>query len=374
MQKNAIILLVFVLLIAVGVALRVLPENTNGQTAATPGEPLRPTAPATFRGFSLQLHNADPEGKTLTLIDEIAQTQANAVCLVIHAYQDNINSTSIFIDARKSPTDEHLGKLIDRAHAKGLKVAIMPVVLLKNKRQNNEWRGRIQPDHWALWWREYRNIILPYARLAQAHDVELFSVGSELLSTEDQAQRWHELIDDVRDVFKGRLTYSANWDKYQAPTWWDRLDIIGMTSYHELSTDSDPSLETLEGAWAPIRQKILAWQKTVNRPILFTEVGWPNQVTAAHYPWNYYAAPDQPAPQLQARLFEAFFRTWGQEPVVAGMMVWEWKWKPDQDTAPQTDTTYCPVDKPAMDIINRFYRQAALAAPSPTRQPQPEAP
>jgi hypothetical protein len=371
MHRNAVILTIFVLLVAAAVILRSVPSRPDSRPSAAPGRAVHPTRAGAFRGFSLQLHNADPEGKTLKLVDEVAQTSANTLCLVIHAYQDNLNSTSIFIDARKTPSDKHLGRLIDRAHEKGLQVAVMPVVLLTNKRESTDWRGRIKPDNWEKWWHDYRAFILRYAHLAGAHDVEIFSVGSELLSTETHVDRWQALIADVREACDSRLTYSANWDRYQAPPWWDRLDIIGMTSYHELAAGSDPSLEELKQAWEPIRREILDWQKGVNRPILFTEVGWPNQATAARYPWNYYAAVDQPAPQLQARLFEAFFQTWTDQSGVAGILVWEWKWKPEQDTAPQSDTSYCPLDKPAMDVIDRYFRAAHAAEVSSDPPSQP---
>ncbi len=177
------------------------------------------------------------------------------------------------------------------------------------------------------------------------------------MSTEKQLAQWIELIGAVRKVFRNRLIYSANWDHYKPPKFWNLLDIVGITTYFEVGTDEDSSMKQLLAAWAKIRAEILEWQKTVARPIMFTEVGWPNQVTAARYPWNYYASPKSPDPDQQSRCFEAFFKTWENTSAVAGFLVWEY---PNRDMtrqqlAPDKDTSYYPCEKPAMKIIERQF-------------------
>jgi len=351
MNKNAILLILFAFVVLAMLCFRGL----NGEDPApVPGlEPARPSRAGEFRGISLQLHTGDDNHPHEFFISEIARTGANTICFVFHGYQEHAGSKSIFVDTRKVPSDRRLRKMIDHAHKKGLRVILMPVVLLA-KRRENEWRGKINPGNWDSWWKDYSQFILRYAKLAESGKAEVFSVGSELISTETQTDRWKKLIAEVRKVYSGRLTYSANWDHYQAPKWWDDLDIVGMTSYYTLAKGTNPSLADLKKTWAGIRKKVLAWQKTVNRPILFTEVGWPNQVTAAEFPWNYYAATDKPDPKLQARCFEAFFETWKGEPAVAGYLIWEWRTYPKKNLDPQKDTSYCPAGKPAMKIISKY--------------------
>ncbi|HUS46791.1 MAG TPA: hypothetical protein VM098_01635, partial [Phycisphaerae bacterium] len=90
-----------------------------------------------------------------------------------------------------------------------------------------------------------------------------------------------------------------------------------------------------------------------NRPILFTEVGWPNQKTCAQYPWDYYRSPDKPDPTAQANCFEAFFQTWVGQKATAGFLVWEWRHHPDQKMD-EKDPSYVPVGKPAMKVISKY--------------------
>lgn len=334
-------------------------------SAAGGTAPLRATDPAEFRGITLQIHSPDQAAIATKLIDEIADNKINTLALVVAGYQECAASTSIFIDIRRAPSDDQIRKMIAYARGKGLRVTLMPIVLLENAR-DGEWRGKINPEggRWDDWWERYTNFIMHYAHIAQDSKVELFTVGSELISTEKQTDRWRGLIKKVRAKFDGRLTYSANWDHYKVPEFWDDLDIVGMTTYYDLVGGKAPKDEVLRASWAKIKKEVQDWQRKVNRPVLFTEVGWPNQVTAAEFPWDYYRSMDKPDPDLQARCYKTFFETWSGEKNVAGFLVWEWRTGLDQKTDPKTDTGYVPKDKPAMKEINEFFsRQAAATKP-----------
>ncbi len=286
----------------------------SGQDSAA--HPARTTVANEFKGMTLQIHSPEEAQIATKLIDEIARTKVNTLSLVLAGYQECANSTSIFIDIRRVPTDDQLRKLIRYAHDKGLHVTLMPIVLLENPR-DGEWRGKINPEggRWDDWWERYTNFILHYARIAADTDVELFAVGSELISTEQQTDRWKALIEKVRNMpFRGRLTYSANWDHYKVPQFWDKLDIIGMTTYYELTGGKQPTEDVLLASWNRIKKEILDWQaKSKNpRPLLFTEVGWPNQKTAAEFPWDYYRAQDKPDPEPPGQVLQDLLRGLGQ--------------------------------------------------------------
>jgi hypothetical protein len=375
MKRNNL-LLPAVFLVVMGVIAGVAALHGAGGIAertAQTSPATRPSAAGEFRGFSLQLHSSDPAHPYEKLVDEIAATGANTIKLVVPGWQENCSSTSIFIDVRKGPWPARVVEVIRHARKKGLHVVFMPIVLLENGREG-EWRGKINPEKWDHWWDDYNEFILHNARLAQEGGADVFMVGSELISTEDQTDRWKALIAEVRKVFKGRLSYSANWDHYEGIQWWSDLDLVGMTTYYNLADDKKPTSDVLLASWKPIHKAILEWQAKVNRPILFTEVGWPNQVTCAEVPWDYYRSPDKPDPALQAACFESFFRTWDGEPAVAGWLVWEWRTSLDQK-CDESDTSYNPEGKPAMAVIKKRLGAAKAGgdsnAPPPTAQTAP---
>ncbi|RPI58800.1 MAG: hypothetical protein EHM48_09755 [Planctomycetaceae bacterium] len=334
-------------------------------------KPVKPLDMEQIRGVCLQVQSGDDTHPFPKYIGEIADTGANTICMSVAAFQQNCGSSSIFIDARKNPSSKRMKELFDEAHKKGMKIVLMPIVLLENPR-DGEWRGKIDPtkdkNSWDEWWESYTNYILHYAQIAEESKVEIFMVGSELVSTESQTERWVKLIEQVRKVYSGKLSYSSNWDHYKPVKYWDKLDIVGMTTYYDLCGDQKPTMDVLLATWKGIKKEILDWQATVNRPILFTEVGWPNQETAARYPWDYYRAMDKPAPELQKLCFEAFFKAWADEKALAGYLVWEWRNYDQYEIGPK-DTGYCPMNKPAMEVISKHFKlpngKQALTATAP---------
>jgi len=332
-------------------------EGANAPVAASQAA-VRPGYAGQFRGISLQLQNGSPSHPFEQYIDEIADTGANAICLIVPAYQENASSTSIFIEARKAPSDERVAKLIDYAHKRGLRVLFMPIVLLENAKED-EWRGKIGAKDWTStqtddWWERYADLVLHYAQICQQTKAEVFMVGSELISLETSEDRWRDLIAQVRQAYKGMLSYSANWDHYKPVKFWDALDIIGMTTYYDLTGGKPVTLETLMDSWKPIKKEILDWQSKIGKPLIFTEVGWPNQVTCAQYPWDYYRSMDKPDTKAQALCYEAFFKTWIGEKAAGGFLVWEWRNYPQQKIGPE-DTSYVPCGKPCLKVIEKYF-------------------
>ena len=305
-----------------------------------------------FDGVAVQVFHADDAVKRYgRLINEVADLGAKCVILSLNGYQDKIESTLIAPKKEECPSDEAWLEIFKIAHGRGLKVVLMPKILLTNP--DGSWRGKIQPPSWAAWFSQYRKFILHYAALAERGGVELFLVGSELISTEKLTEEWKGLIRDVRDVFGGLLGYSANWDHYTGIQFWADLDVVGMTTYHKLADEPGPSLDELREAWKPIREKILEWREKVDRPILFTEAGWCSQEGSSIEPWNYYHKEEATAAghEEQKRNYQAFIDTWGDQKGVVGIVWWEWT---EAEGGPN-DYSYTPRGKPAEQVLREWF-------------------
>ncbi len=316
------------------------------------GPPIKPSRAGELRGMTLQLQSYWEGNPFEKYVDEIADTGANTICFALAAFQENASSNSLFIEYRKVPSIKRLKGLINLAHKRGLRVVLMPIVLLEKPRPR-EWRGRINPPDPDYWWKHYENYLLFYAQVAAETKTEVFMVGSEMVDLEDQTRRWRQLIKEVKKVYKGQLSYSANWDHYEDIEWWDDLDLVGMTVYYDLVGNKKPTLDVLTESWKPIKKKILAWQRRVGKPILFTEVGWPSQKGCAKEPWNYYGSKT-PDPVTQDNCFKAFFETWKGEKSIAGVLIWEWRNHREQ-VGGMKDTSYVPTGKPAMKTIRKYF-------------------
>jgi hypothetical protein len=302
-----------------------------------------------LRGVAMQVGGGGWVAEYNQTIDRIAQTGADALLLVVNGRMENGSSSQVYLDMRYTPTPEHLGQIID--HAKGLKlrVVLMPILLLDKPRAAAEWRGTINPEDWDAWWESYRWYLHHYYIIAEAHKVDVLSVGSELVSTEPKTQEWRKTIDQVRQHFKGMLTYSANWDHYKDIPFWDQLDLVAMNSYWTLgeSREGKVSVQEIEQRWSRIKQNLLAFLDRVHKPLLFMEVGWCSLQNAAKEPWDYTLQEVPLDLDLQRKLYEGFFKSWHGVPQLGGFMIWEW-------TPVPYERGYTPEGKPAEAVLREW--------------------
>lgn len=329
-----------------------------------PGDPaprqplLSPHDP--YHGVAWQIHRSEHcIEEARLLLGQIADLGADSVLISNAGYQEHAGSESFKIDPEVTPSPEQWEEIFRIAHGNGLRVILMPIILLSDPR-GTEWRGVINPPNWSDWVDQYREFLLYFARIAAKSNVEVFMVGSELISAEKNVhvEQWRQLIRDVRKVFPGKLSYSSNWDHYKHVEFWDELDLIGMTSYYKLSSEPNPSLEKLVDAWKPIRRGLLRWQAEIGKPLLFTEVGWCSQEGASIEPWNYYhkQTPTAAGHEEQANCYRAFIETWkddfarGRESPVGGAIWWEWMNVPGGPD----DYNYIPKGKPAEVELRRW--------------------
>jgi len=345
--------------------------------AAAPNAPSTPVCIAPglipYRGMAVQVASGwyKPQETYIPLLREIAGLGANTVLLCIPGQMEHATSQSIYIDVRKVPPPEDLKTIIRAGRDAGLRVLIMPIVLLRNPR-GSEWRGVIDPPDWEDWWQQYHEFILFFADICREGGADGLMVGSELVSAEKYTNKWYDLIAQCRTRFAGgKLGYSANWDHYRPVEFWDKLDFIGMTSYYTLADAKGASVEQIMARWEPIKKDILTWQHKIGKPLLMTEVGWCSQEGAATAPWNYYqnqvASPA--GLEEQRRLYEAFVRVWSDAPELMGAVWWEW----DANSGGPDDYGYSPRGKPAEQVLRQWFTSGreptSAPAAAPTTQP-----
>lgn len=309
------------------------------------------------RGVSLGLFASteEPEEQRAIygrLLDEVRAIGASDVAILNEWSQARVSSSSVSRRLHGKDGDALLEWVIDRAHARGLRVFSMPIITLEIAR-GRDWRGTLQPSDWDAWWSSYEALILEHADLCSKKAVELLSVGSELVSAEAQDDRWRSLIKRVRGRYGGLLTYSANWDHFEPVPFFDALDLIGVSVYPPLARDSSQRDEAVfERGWVPFVQRLREKASETGRRYVFTEVGYPSHTEAALRPWDYRpkGAPD---PALQATLYRVLFKTWQADPKLEGLFVWNWFGFGGLD-----DRSYTPRGKPSAAVLQHWYRRS----------------
>jgi hypothetical protein len=317
-------------------------------TGLVPIQDLRP-----YRGVAIQLQRVDWVSEYEKTIDDAANDGADTISLVVDSRQENKESLEMYVDMRKTMTVPQLSEIIGHAKSKGLRVILMPLVLL-DAPIKDEWRGQLDPREgkWHDWFENYRDMISHYARVAESSHVDVLVVGSELVSSEKHPDEWIETIKAVRQIFHGQLTYSSNWDRYESVTFWNYLDLIGMNSYWTLGEDHNVSVDQIKQAWSKIQKKMFEFQRTVHKPVILLEAGWCSLSNAAKDPWDYTREELDADNELQRKLYEGFFESWWGKPQLAGFVLWEMH--PGGDP---TGKGYTPQGKPAEQVMRAWLRK-----------------
>lgn len=198
--------------------------------------------------------------------------------------QATVEEKDISSDPKDTPDDSAIIHAINKAHSLGMKIMLKPHVDVKT----GQWRGDIIPS--GDWFASYKNYLVHYARIASLYNVELFSIGTELVNTTtaNWQGEWENIIKEIRGVFAGPLVYGANWNEYKTVGFWDKLDFVGIDAYFPLTAKKDPTREELLAAWKGHALEIDKWLKEnkINKPVIFAEIGYCSADGANIEPWS----------------------------------------------------------------------------------------
>lgn len=236
--------------------------------------------------------------------------------------------------------DAALRSVLKRVHAAGLQCFLLPRIESPDFfKPPYPFRADIDfptADGWERFHKEIERMTLHYGALAQEEKVAIYGLSLELKrSVRDHEARWRTIVQKARSVFRGMLTYSANWwDEWEHVPFWDALDAIGIGAYFEVPAKDpdtgkvDPPAKDLAGlkaAWQPIAQKLGAFAAQQKKPLLFTEVGYTGYVDCAERPWEWAGKKEKGVAidhDRQALAYRALFEVFGTRDDLAGLFVW----------------------------------------------------
>jgi hypothetical protein len=321
-------------------------------------------------------------------VEGVAALHANYASVLVTWYMESPTSDTIAREAVRTHSDDEVVALINALHSVGVDVLLKPHVDVAD----GTWRALIQPAAVGRWFASYTDFITHYAEMAEDLGVSLFAVGTELesLSGAEHLGRWLAVIDAVKAVYGGQLTYAANWDGYaqasilerqgalaapkgvdvwrigrgyKSVSFWQELDFVGIDAYFPLSDAADPSLGALVEGWAGWLGEIEAFAQSVGKPVIFTEIGYPSRDFAARDPW---AAGDPlrgdvANAALQARAYEAAFRAFQGRAWFRGLF-W-WNWLPRSDAGGSCDQGFTAQGKPAEKVLRIRYDDSLRSLP-----------
>lgn len=243
---------------------------------------------------------------------------------------------------------------IDKLQKNHIKIMLKPQIWI--------WRGEFtgnlkmkSEEDWISLEGSYRSFILAYAKLANETNVEIFCIGTELEQfVINRPAFWLQLILDIKEIYKGKLTYAANWDEYKRVPFWEELDYIGVNGYFPVSETLTPTIEDAKIGWSHWKLEMQTLSISVNKKIIFTEYGYRSVDFSGKEPWNSDHTLKGVNLEAQTNLFNALFEEIWKEDWFAGGYLWKW-FINHNDVGGLEDNMFTPQNKPVESLIRSTF-------------------
>jgi hypothetical protein len=297
-------------------------------------------------------------------LDPLAALGVNAISQTPFAFMKDPRAPALgFDDPLAEPDGGHGGWWGERAdgvhtvaaaaRARGIATLLKPHVWL-----HGSWPGEVEMDSetaWQAWFAQYREFLLAWARFAAETELEGLCIGTELDRTLVREREWRALVAEVRAIYPGLLTYAANWTHFEEVPFWDALDAIGVNAYFPLTAAPLPETSELVAAWQPIRARLATLAERIERPVVFTEIGYHPAEGALAEPWLWDVGDAAHAPENQARAYEAALTVFLDEPWFGGIFWWKWHAERRRPRRGSPAGTFSPQGLPAEAVLERVY-------------------
>ncbi len=302
---------------------------------------------------------APPEPFSTNPMSEVQNVGAQWIAVIPYAYTMP-NDTRVHYNESKNwqwygEKPEGVNETIRLAHEANIKVMLKPQVYCPQS-----WTGALDFDNdkkWEEWEADYEKYIMIFAQIAKNQKVEMLCIGTEFkLSVVKREKFWRKLIEKIRIIYPGKLTYAANWDEYPNVPFWDALDFAGVNAYFPLTNEKTPSVENLQKSWKQPLSALQNFYDKTKKPIIFTEYGYLSVDGCAYMGWELEKKINELPinQQAQANAIEGLLSTFSQQTWWKGGFLW--KWFPNmKGHEGYPDKDYTPQGKIAQDVLKKYY-------------------
>jgi hypothetical protein len=290
-------------------------------------------------------------------ITPVLKAQSNYVALMPFGFIKKISSPKIVYNTNKQWFGETKSGLLQYAkkfQKEKVSIMVKPHIWV----WRGEFTGNIKMDseeNWRILEESYTQFILTYAKAAENLNADIFCIGTELEQfVANRPIYWQKIIKEIRKIYKGKLTYAANWDEFKRVAFWKDLDFIGIDAYFPLSNKKSPTIAEYELGWKLHKSEILKVQKQFNKPVIFTEFGYRSVDFNGKKPWDSKKVEGAVNLEAQANALQAIYNQFWNEEWFSGGFLWKWFHKHDE-VGGEKNNRFTPQNKPAEELIRKLY-------------------
>jgi hypothetical protein len=253
-------------------------------------------------------------------------------------------------------TNEGAKQYIQELRKKKIKIMLKPQIWV----WHGEFTGYIKMNNeadWEILESSYSKFILENAALAQDVNAEIFCIGTELEKfIDNRPDYWFKLISEIKQIYKGKLTYAANWDEFKRTPFWDSLDFIGVDAYFPVSDSKTPTVQECLTGWEQHKKVISTISEKYKKPVLFTEYGYRSVDYSGKEPWKSDTNMIHVNMDAQTNTTRALFETFWKEDWFAGGFIWKW-FHNHSKAGGENNSQFTPQNKPVEALIRKQYSQ-----------------
>ncbi len=300
---------------------------------------------------------ASAEAINETHVKPVVSVNANYAAIMPFGFIKSLKHPEIVFNTQRQwfgETKAGAKQYILELRKKHIKIMLKPQIWV----WHGEFTGYIEMNsevNWKALENSYSKFILEHAQLAQDVKAELFCIGTELEKfIENRPKYWSDLIVEIKKIYKGKLTYAANWDEFKRTPFWSDLDFIGVDAYFPVSEEKTPTINQLKVGWVPHKAVIKKYSETYNKPVLFTEFGYRSVDYSGKEPWKSDISMNVVNLEAQANTTQALFETFWNEDWFAGGFIWKWFHKHEHSGGAE-DVFFTPQNKPVENLLRKQY-------------------
>lgn len=302
---------------------------------------------------------ASPSKINQTHINPLKKVSANYVALMPFAFVREKTSPKVIYSAKRQwfgETKEGLVQYAEEFKKNNIKLMIKPQIWVGRGAYTGHISMTTEED-WKSFEASYEDYILHFATTAEEINADIFCIGTELENfAKNRPKYWQKLIQKIRKVYRGKLTYAANWDEFKRVSFWNELDFIGIDAYFPVSDKKSPSVKEFEEGWQPHKQEIIKIQKKFNKPIVFTEFGYRSIDFAGKEPWQSNRVEGLVNLENQQNGLQAIYNQFWKEDWFAGGFIWKWFYN-YKEVGGEKNNRFTPQNKPAEVTIKKMFTQ-----------------
>jgi hypothetical protein len=339
-------------------------SRSTGPQTAQPAVPSTPSLPQVGKpwqpgmrelGINILWEDSSKDDDTLTrakaqrILDYAVSLHANSVALNFPFIVDSLKASVVKADGL-TPSPARIRIFAEEASVRKIRVTLRPF-LDERRFVAPAWRGVIEPADRSKWFASYRTFLLPYVQAAQDTGMAQLVIGVELNSLQADS-RWASLISAVRQIFRGKITYSANFDAFENKAATPAVDGVGVDAYFKVSSPNNAPINTLATAW---QQWIDQYAGKSADKLVLHEVGIAAQNGAYLHPGQWGSANVSINLTVQANWYAAICQA-VEAKNIAGVYFWNVRMhaNPGHEDPQQADRMTF-VDRPAQTTLRDCY-------------------